>query len=368
MGALDLLRKAMSKTLLDYYPQTVRPFVLSIPPDNGHDLGQALFRCAPLWKAISLADQEDYTGLETSWDGVKLKHGIGWAPSYIKNADSAQAFLYSNPGFIGIGSVRLNPYPGNPRPHTQRYSLHETGNSFGMPSKGQDYVLSHLVRMTPRCPVLVSVVGTDREVTEMTRRFGSLSMVSAVSHNISCPTDRGTADRSQDEIALQDLDLLCRTMRAQTSKVLFLKLAPIDVGVERERVWFSGVLDICSKRGFGLELFNTLRVREAHSGVGYAGLSSPSTFRKLVVPAVKFAFGYTGGRMTVIAEHGIRSGRDAFEAFASGASSVGIASLIVARGLGSIKYLLEGLRFEMAARGIRSVQELRGSEARIGGG
>jgi dihydroorotate dehydrogenase len=363
MANLNLVRKTISKILMDYYPQTIRPFLLAMPPDNAHEITQEIFKLDYLWLTILYPDGSNYEGLKTHLGKEELIHPIGVAPGHIKDGDTAHAFLYTCPAFFFVGSVRLNPYEGNPRPraqryknpHSRRYDLNQTGNSFGMPSKGESYVLSQVARIRSHCPIFVSVTGTNSEVIKLTKDFATLPNVSAISNNLSCPTNHLHHERS-----LDDLRSLSSRLRNETEKQLFTKLAPIDINDGNDLKWFCGVLDICKKYNIGLELFNTKKVREKKSHFGYTGKSSPEYFEKYVKPAVRFAYSYTNGKIPLIAENGIRNGKDVFEALAEGASSVGIASLFMSRGLGSIKYLLGGLRQEMREQNFSSVQELIG--------
>jgi dihydroorotate dehydrogenase (NAD+) catalytic subunit len=195
-------------------------------------------------------------------------------------------------------------------------------NSIGLPNKGLEGFLTQDLPLLATLPVplVVSLAGFGyEEFARLVEGVAAEDAVAALELNVSCPNVESGCVMGAEP--LETLALLER-LRPITPKPLIVKLTPnaTDVGAVAEAAEQGGA--------DALSLINTLRslaIDPASGrpwlGAGSGGLSGPA------VRAVALEQVHTVARRTalpVIGMGGIRSGRDALDFLAAGASAVAV--------------------------------------------
>jgi dihydroorotate dehydrogenase (NAD+) catalytic subunit len=195
-------------------------------------------------------------------------------------------------------------------------------NSIGLPNKGLEGFLADdlPVLATLPVPLVVSVAGFGyEEFARLIEAVAAEDAVAALELNVSCPNVKSGCVMGAEP--LETLALL-RRVRPITSKPLIVKLTPnaTDVGAVAEAAEQGGA-DV-------LSLINTLRsvaidpsTGRRWLGAGSGGLSGPAV-RMVALEQVHTVAARTS--LPVIGMGGIRSGRDALDFLAAGASAVAV--------------------------------------------
>jgi dihydroorotate dehydrogenase (NAD+) catalytic subunit len=218
-------------------------------------------------------------------------------------------------------TITVAPREGNPPPR-----LWETPagmiNSIGLPNKGLDGFLEQdlPVLATLPAPLVVSVAGFSHdEFARLVEAVAAQEAAAALELNVSCPNVKSGCVMGAEPF--ETLALLER-LRPITSKPLIVKLTPNASDV-------AAVAEAAEQGGAdALSLINTLRsvaIDPASGrpwlGAGSGGLSGPAV-RAVALEQVLAVTARTS--LPVIGMGGIRSGRDALDFLAAGASAVAV--------------------------------------------
>jgi dihydroorotate dehydrogenase (NAD+) catalytic subunit len=228
-------------------------------------------------------------------------------------------------------------------------------NSIGLANPGierfLDEVLSRLADLG--VPLWVSVGGFTAE--EYARSCGLLdgrAEVAALELNLSCPNVEEAPETAAEIVA---------ACRVHTSKPLYAKLSPATWDIaELARAAEGAGAD-------GLSLVNTIRglaldeqTLQPRLGPGVGGLSGPA-LKPIALAAV-----YACARATtlpIVGMGGVRSGRDALEFLAAGASAVAVGTVLFADPDAPVRVRSE-LSAELAALGLRDPADAVGAAHR----
>lgn len=232
-------------------------------------------------------------------------------------------------GGIVTKAVSLEPREGNPAPRVAE-AWGGMINSVGLANPGVEAVrreaLPWLRTHLARARVLVNVVGWTCDdfvavVTALAREEG----ITAFELNVSCPNvERGGMEFGADEAVLREL---VRRSRDATDRPLIVKLSPMLA--EPERTAVAAV----AAGADGFTCVNTLPALVLDErgaprlGAGTGGLSGPPLL-PVGVRMTRLVARATG--RPVIGAGGIRSGADARQYFAAGASLVAVGTAALA--------------------------------------
>jgi dihydroorotate dehydrogenase (NAD+) catalytic subunit len=218
-------------------------------------------------------------------------------------------------------TITLEPRAGN---EPQRIWETPAGmiNSIGLPNKGLDgFLAEDLPRLAELpVPLIVSVMGTSREqFAQLVEGVAGRDEVAAVELNVSCPNvHSGLIVGEQPEETLALLEAL----RPLTGKPLIVKLTP--------NVADPAAVAVAAEEGGAdaVSLINTLKASaidpaSGKSGVaaGHGGLSGPAV-RPIAVAQLRTVASAVA--LPVVGMGGVRSGDDAFEMLAVGATLVAV--------------------------------------------
>ena len=211
------------------------------------------------------------------------------------------------------------PRQGNPPPRIAE-TEHGMLNSIGLQNPGIDaFAREHLPRLASLgVPLWVSVGGfsTD-DFALLCERLDDLAEVEVIELNLSCPNVEEAPETASELVA---------AARAATGKPLYAKLSPAtsDIAETARAVAEAGAA--------GLSLVNTIRGLELDGktlrpklALGSGGYSGPA-LRPIALACVHACA--RAVELPIVGMGGVRSGRDAVELVAAGASAVALGTVL----------------------------------------
>jgi len=297
------------------------------------------------------------TTLGNAWFPTPIFTASGCASS---GKELAQFFPLNQIGAVVTKSVMSKPRHGRPTP---RMAETPSGmlNSIGLQGPGIDAFLGNDVPwlLEQKARVIVSIAGeTVEEYATLARKLRSISGISAVEVNISCPNveNRGLVFACDPESSRRVIDGVRKTIGGELP--IIAKLSP---DVTDLPAIARGVVDAGAD---GLALINTvlgmvinIDSMKPHLGGKTGGLSGPA-IRPVAVRAI-YQVHAALPKVPILGMGGVASGRDALELILAGASgvSVGTASFGNPSALIDIQNELRDL---LAARGFATMQQAIG--------
>jgi dihydroorotate dehydrogenase (NAD+) catalytic subunit len=294
--------------------------------------------------------------------------GNAWFPSPIFTASGcassgkelSQFFPLNSIGAVVTKSVMSKPRHGRPTP---RMAETPSGmlNSIGLQGPGIDAFLANDVPwlLEQKARVVVSIAGeTIEEYSTLARKLRSVSGLSAVEVNISCPNveNRGLVFACDPDASRRVIDGVRKTIGGELP--IIAKLSP-DVTNLPEIA--KGVVDAGAD---ALALINTvlgmvinLDTMKPHLGGRTGGLSGPA-IRPVAVRAI-YQVHAALPSTPILGMGGVASGRDALELILAGASGVSIGTASFGNPTALIKIQNE-LRDLLAARGFATLKDAVG--------
>ena len=262
------------------------------------------------------------TTIANTWFPAPTFTASGCASS---GRELAQFFPLREMGGIVTKSVMSKPRPGRPTP---RMAETPSGmlNSIGLQGPGIDAFLAkdipYLTEQKAR--IIVSIAGeTVEEYSTLARKLRSVSGISAIEVNISCPNveSRGQVFATDLETSRRVIDGVRRTIGGELPIIAKLSPDVTDlVSIAR------GVVDAGAD---GLALINTvlgmvinIDTMRPHLGGTTGGLSGPA-IRPIAVRAV-YQVHAALPNVPILGMGGVSNGRDALEMILAGASGVSI--------------------------------------------
>jgi dihydroorotate dehydrogenase (NAD+) catalytic subunit len=234
-------------------------------------------------------------------------------------------------------------------------------NSIGLQGPGIDSFLANDVPwlLEQKARVVVSIAGeTIEEYSTLARKLRSVSGISAVEVNISCPNveNRGLVFACDPDASRRVIDGVRKTIGGELP--IIAKLSP-DVTNLPEIA--RGVVDAGAD---ALALINTVLgmvinvdTMKPHLGGKTGGLSGPA-IKPIAVRAV-YQVHAALPEVPILGMGGVSSGRDAFELILAGASAVSIGTASFGNPTALIRIQNE-LRDILAAKGFATLQQAVG--------
>jgi dihydroorotate dehydrogenase (NAD+) catalytic subunit len=219
-------------------------------------------------------------------------------------------------------------------------------NSIGLANPGRDrFVAETLPRLRELgLPLWVSVGGfAAHEYAETCALLEDVT----IELNLSCPNVDEAPESAAEIVA---------ACRAATTLPLYAKLSPAN--------WDIGALAVAvaDAGADGLSLVNTIRGLALDGelrpklGTATGGLSGPA-LKPIALAAVHVAYRVTD--LPIVGMGGVRTGRDALELFAAGASAVAVGTMLFSDPSAPAR-IRDELAVELAALGVSSAEQARG--------
>ena len=302
------------------------------------------------------------TTLGNAWFPTPIFTASGCASS---GKELAQFFPLNSIGAVVTKSVMSKPRHGRPTP---RMAETPSGmlNSIGLQGPGIDAFLANDVPwlLEQKARIIVSIAGeTIEEYSTLARKLRSISGLSAVEVNISCPNveNRGLVFACDPDASRRVIDGVRRTIGGELP--IIAKLSP-DVTNLPEIA--KGVVEAGAD---ALALINTvlgmvinLDTMKPHLGGKTGGLSGPA-IRPVAVRAI-YQVHAELPTTPILGMGGVSSGRDALELILAGASGVSIGTASFGNPTALVKIQNE-LRDLLAARGFATLKDAVGFAHRV---
>jgi dihydroorotate dehydrogenase (NAD+) catalytic subunit len=297
------------------------------------------------------------TTLGNAWFPAPLFTASGCASS---GKELAQFFPLNQIGAVVTKSVMSKPRHGRPTP---RMAETPSGmlNSIGLQGPGIDSFLANDVPwlLEQKARVIVSIAGeTVEEYSTLARKLRSVSGISAVEVNISCPNveNRGLVFACDPDASRRVIDGVRKTIGGDLP--IIAKLSP---DVTDLPAIARGVVDAGAD---GLALINTvlgmvinIDTMRPHLGGKTGGLSGPA-IKPVAVRAI-YQVHAALPKIPILGMGGVSSGRDALELILAGASGVSVGTASFGNPSAVIEIQNE-LRELLAARGFATMQQAIG--------
>lgn len=294
--------------------------------------------------------------------------GNAWFPSPIFTASGcassgrelAQFFPLKEIGAVVTKSVMTKPRHGRPTP---RMAETPSGmlNSIGLQGPGIDAFLANDVPwlLEQKARVIVSIAGeTIEEYSTLARKLRSVSGISAVEVNISCPNveNRGLVFACDPDASRRVIDGVRKTIGGELPIIAKLSPDVTDLPAIARGVVDAGA-DALALINTVLGMVINLDSMRPHLGGKTGGLSGPA-IKPVAVRAI-YQVHAALPQIPILGMGGVSSGRDALELILAGASgvSVGTASFGNPTALIQIRDELQTL---LAARGFATLSQAVG--------
>lgn len=318
----------------------LKPFLFSLDAERVHEEAAGLMAlAAPVPGAaavLSALTGAGGTGLEKTVFGVRFPNPVGLAAGFDKDGRLVPVLPGLGFGFLEIGSVTLEPQPGNPKPRLFRVPDERAiVNRMGFNSEGARAVRSRLSSMRrPAVPLGINLglnkgvppseaPSAYRRTFELLRPFGDYFVV-----NVSSPNTPGLRDLQKSSELSAILDAVQSANPG--SKPVLVKLSP-DLNDD------DLAACVAAPGAAGFVVSNTTI---AHSHEEKGGLSG-APLKTKALDLLKKTRALT--KLPLIAAGGIETSSDAKERLAAGADLVQLYTGLVYGGPSAVKRITRGL-------------------------
>jgi dihydroorotate dehydrogenase len=362
------------------YETTLRPLLFSLDAENAHHWATGALELAgkfpPTRAFLEFLYARKTPPLPTRVAGIEFPNPVGLAAGFDKDCRLAAALPSLGFGFVEVGTLTLDPQPGNPRPRIFR--LPETEallNRMGFNNEGVEAARERLRALDERKVPIGVNVGLNKNASEReaparyAKAFASLYPYGDYFVvNVSSPNTEGLR-RLQDKMRLERI-LLAMQEHNGDGKPVFVKLAP-DLGDDA----LAELLPMLEKNAAGVIAANTtnsperkadaleetarLRGRAVLAPFDGGGLSGRPV-EDASTAMIRRIYKLTEGRLPIIGVGGIFDAEGAYRKIRAGASLVQIYTGLVYRGPGLPGAIVRGIAALLESHGLASVADAVG--------
>jgi dihydroorotate dehydrogenase len=282
--------------------------------------------------------------------GLTFPNPIGLAAGYDKDGLGWRGLACLGFGHIEVGTVTLNPQPGNPRPRLFRLPDElALINRMGFPGKGAEFVARQVSGRRRGDTILGVNLGKSKDTPleqaeldyiRLLQQFAGLADYAVV--NVSSPNTLGLRRLQNQEALTRLLGSLAQYRREEgIGMPILVKLAPDLTDEELE-----DALDATLSSGMdGVIATNTTIGRSGvrSSLASEAGGLSGEPLRQRSTAMVRLISQWTGGKLPVIGVGGVMSAAHVKEKLDAGAILVQVYTGLVYEGPGLVKRILNEL-------------------------
>jgi dihydroorotate dehydrogenase len=347
------------------YESLAKPLLFSLDAETAHEEVTGLMSlAAPLPGAaavLSALTGRSPKGLGKTVFGVHFPNPVGLAAGFDKDGKYASLLPGLGFGFLEIGSVTLEPQPGNPKPRFFRVPENRALlNRMGFNSEGARAVARRLSAF-PRCAVPLGInlglnKGTEpaKAPAAYARTFHILAQHGDYFViNVSSPNTPGLRDLQK----VNELTAILEAVQEANTfkKPVLLKLAP-DLADED----FAAAIQTAEKLTQGLVVCNTTISRDGIDQKWQAekGGLSGAPLRARATELVRKARLLT--KLPIIGVGGIETADDVRERMDAGADLVQLYTGLIYNGPTGVKSILRDLAAPATVAGNSSLSEHRG--------
>jgi len=340
--------------------------MFGLDAERAHEVGIAGLKAGLARPFYKKCDDSQFWAIERF--GLTFSNPLGLAAGFDKNGEVVGPLASLGFGFVEVGTVTLEPQPGNSKPRIFRVPEQQALiNRLGFNNDGAKSVAARLKSMKRNCVVGVNI-GRNRSVSNedaVENYVECLKEIHEVADyivvNVSSPNTPDLRDLQQEASLSQLLEALKAANYELGEKPLLVKVAPDLTTSEIE-----SIADICISTGIsGVVATNTTITRPGIDAnvaerIGYGGLSG-KPLKKMSACVVRTLYECTDGKLPIVGVGGIFSAEDAFESIAAGASLVQVYTGFIYGGPTFPHDICVGLAEILRSRGFNSLDEVVGS-------
>lgn len=331
----------------------LRSFLFQLDPEQAHRLALNLARLAGTLSPIGNLLRSRFVPppMLVRVFGLDFPNPVGLAAGYDKDGLGWRGLACLGFGHIEVGTVTLNPQPGNIKPRLFRLPEQQALiNRMGFPGLGAESVARQLRGRRPAGLVLGVNLGKNRDtpLEEAARDYLALMDIFApladyLAINISSPNTVGLRELQ----ARQALESLLTPLMQRRQEIVdalgknlpvLVKLAP-----DLEDGELDDALEVIQQVGIdGVIATNTTTSRAGvHSTLASeAGGLSGAPLKALSLEMARKIIRRTGGKLPLIGVGGIMTPQDAWERLEAGAALVQVYTGLVYAGPGLVRQIM----------------------------
>jgi len=364
------------------YDKLVRPLLFGLDPEFVHRqtvrIGDTLSQSSLACRLLSQIYDSQFEVLGVKVWGLDFKNPLGLAAGFDKQGQLHEVIASLGFGHMEMGSISLQPWPGNPSPTLLR--LPQDGgliNRLGLNSDGAEIIHKRLRDRQFQIPTGINLVKTaDPEIAgeeamedflEDFRRFYPLA--DFITLNLSCPNTVEGKTFEDPEVLEPFLKELKRIRAEEATpqrvKPVLMKLSPDLQDRELDRL-----LGLAEEYGIdGLVIANTTLRREhlksptAELEMFPVGGLSGRPLKEYAQQMTRKVFRRTGGRLPIIACGGIgcdpqkHPAQEVWEYLELGATLVQVYTGLIYRGPSLVRLTNRGLMQILREKGIPTLAD-----------
>ncbi len=378
---------------MDIYQVAIRPLLFSLLKADPEWLHQQTIRSLSwlsktsdrpparwvnslLEQSLCLYDQR----LEQTLFGLNFPNPIGLAAGFDKDGVAAGIWPSLGFGFAELGTVTFLAQPGNPRPRLFRLPLDKAAlNRMGFNNSGAQVMAARLEQAKHES-ILSVPIGINLGKSKVTpleaaahdylnsfrllKELGDYFVV-----NVSSPNTPGLRSLQDASMLSAILDLLQQDNRTQ--KPIFVKIAPdleweaiADIIALAQTYQLAGIIatnTTIRRDGLQTQVISQTgkTVQEEAGGISGEPVRDRST------EVIRFIYKHSQGQLPIIGVGGIFSSADAWAKITAGASLIQVYTGWIYEGPFMVRRILAGLLTQLEQRGLNSIAEAVGLEAKM---
>lgn len=339
------------------YSRVLRPLMFKLDPEDAHALTIQVLRWVGkfpfLWQSLTRLFTAHSPSIQpVDVFGLTFPNPLGLAAGYDKDGLAWRGLATLGFGHIEIGTVTLQPQPGNPRPRIFRIPEEQAViNRMGFPGRGAAFVAKQLAKTKYQNPGVILGVNLGKnkdtpneaaaeDYTSLLKTFSPFADFLVI--NVSSPNTVGLR-RLQARDFLEDLlkRLLTERAKLPQQRPLLVKLAPDLTDDELE----DALGAILSTAADGVIASNTTIRRESlRSPIGMeAGGLSGAPLAAMSREMVSKIHRRTAGTLPIIGVGGIMTPDDARAMLAAGATLIQVYTGLIYAGPGFVRDILASI-------------------------
>lgn len=309
--------------------------------------------------------------LKQTVEGIEFEAPVGLSAGFDKDGHFTQILPDVGFGFMQIGSVTAEAYPGNPAPRLYRLKKSKAlVVYYGLKNEGVKAIISRLKKQAKRFPYSISVAKTNCDATANSeagikdyvaslKALEQTDLADFYTINVSCPNAFGGEP-------FTDVPRLSRLLAAiselKIKKPIFIKM-PINLPWKE----FRQLLEVAVEYKINGVVIGNLQknhndstikdVIPAHVKGGISGKPTQDLCDRLISKTYKDY----GDKLTIIGVGGIFSAEDAWQKIRKGATLVQLITGMIFEGPQLIGQINCGLAERLKKEGFHSISEAVGS-------
>jgi len=298
--------------------------------------------------------------ITTDFLGMKMKNPTILASGILGVTAASLRYVAENgAGAVTIKSITKEPRKGHNQPivlRNQKTML----NAVGYSNPGYTNALEEFNDLTNiPVPVIASIVAKDaNEFVFLTENFVNNIEFDALEIPLSCPHTPGfgtMAGHSTPESTYE----ITSAIRDTTDLPLIIKLSPNapNIGAVAKAAEEAGAEAICAVNTMGPGMVIDIHSGKKVMGFGVGGVSGEA-LKPIAIRTVYDIYQFVD--IPIIGTGGIRTGNDAVQMMMAGASTIGIGTAVVTRGIDVFSKVSSEIREFMLENGYTKLKDIIG--------